>query len=235
MSTDARKKDVPFFSHDANARNDLRIASMRLKYGWQGYGWYWAVIEMLREAADYKLPRKGYLYDGLAHQLNSSGIEIKQFIDDCIESFELFSTDGDSFWSERLNRTMAYVAEKSQQARERAKKRWGDPNTAPAPSEGLKTKGSGPKTKPKAEGQGKFSPPTLEEVKAYFSEWEAPDGAKSRQPDRDASKFHSYYESKNWLVGRTKMKDWKAAARGWILRSNDNLTSATDINHDQGF
>lgn len=30
--------------------------------------------------------------------------------------------------------------------------------------------------------------------------------------------FINFYESKGWLVGKTKMKDWKAAARGWLSR-----------------
>ena len=31
----------------------------------------------------------------------------------------------------------------------------------------------------------------------------------------DAGKFHDFYASKGWMVGKTKMKDWKAAVRTW--------------------
>jgi len=37
----------------------------------------------------------------------------------------------------------------------------------------------------------------------------------------EADKFINFYQSKNWYVGKTKMKDWRAAARGWISRMND--------------
>ena len=53
-------------------------------------------------------------------------------------------------------------------------------------------------------------PPTLEFVKIYFDE----KGVSSIE----AEKFFNYFESNGWLVGgRAKMKDWKAAARNWIL------------------
>ncbi len=53
-------------------------------------------------------------------------------------------------------------------------------------------------------------PPTLEFVKIYFDE----KGVSAIE----AEKFFNYFESNGWLVGgRAKMKDWKAAARNWIL------------------
>lgn len=55
-------------------------------------------------------------------------------------------------------------------------------------------------------GKNKFSPPTLEEVKAYCSE---------RGNHVDAERFHSYYTANGWKVGKNPMKDWKAAVRTW--------------------
>lgn len=55
-----------------------------------------------------------------------------------------------------------------------------------------------------------FFPPTLEHVKIYFDE----KGISALE----AEKFFNYFESNGWLVGgRARMKDWKAAARNWIL------------------
>lgn len=36
----------------------------------------------------------------------------------------------------------------------------------------------------------------------------------------ESEKFFNYYESNGWIVGRAKMKNWKAAATNWINRSN---------------
>lgn len=51
-----------------------------------------------------------------------------------------------------------------------------------------------------------FRPPTLDEVKEYCDE---------RNNGISAEHFYDYYSSNGWQVGRTKMKDWKAAVRTW--------------------
>lgn len=52
----------------------------------------------------------------------------------------------------------------------------------------------------------KFKKPTLEEISSYCQE---------RNNSVDAQRFFDYYESKGWLVGKSPMKDWKAAVRNW--------------------
>ena len=61
--------------------------------------------------------------------------------------------------------------------------------------------GETPKSKAK-----RFTPPTLEEVTAYCIE---------RNNSVDPQHFIDYYTSNGWLVGKNKMKDWKAAVRTW--------------------
>ena len=48
-------KDAYYFSHDSNARNDQRLMKVRMKYGMEGYGIYFGIIEILREQAGYIL------------------------------------------------------------------------------------------------------------------------------------------------------------------------------------
>lgn len=50
----------------------------------------------------------------------------------------------------------------------------------------------------------RFIPPTLEEVATYVRE---------RGSSVDPQGFIDFYASKGWLVGKTPMKDWKAACR----------------------
>ena len=52
----------------------------------------------------------------------------------------------------------------------------------------------------------RFKPPTIQEVKAYCIE---------RGNTVDPERFIDFYESKGWMVGKNKMKDWKAAVRNW--------------------
>jgi hypothetical protein len=54
--------------------------------------------------------------------------------------------------------------------------------------------------------------PALEIVKEYFSTQQA--------SEFEAERFFNYYTSNGWLIGgKTKMKDWQAAARNWILNT----------------
>lgn len=55
----------------------------------------------------------------------------------------------------------------------------------------------------------KFKKPSIEEIAAYCTE---------RNNKIDANTFYDYYESNGWIVGRTHMKDWKAAVRSWEKR-----------------
>ena len=52
----------------------------------------------------------------------------------------------------------------------------------------------------------RFVPPTVEEVAAY---------CKERGNNVDPEQFVDFYSSKGWMIGKNKMKDWKAAVRTW--------------------
>ena len=62
-------------------------------------------------------------------------------------------------------------------------------------------------------GGTKFQPPTLPEILHHFIE--------KQFPAVQAQQFFDYYTSNGWRVGKNPMKDWKAAASGWVSRSRD--------------
>ena len=64
-----------------------------------------------------------------------------------------------------------------------------------------------------------FIPPTLEELTEFIQL----SGYKV-----NAETFLSHYESKGWYVGKNKMKDWKAAVRGWNSREKDKPLPKSD-------
>ena len=51
-----------------------------------------------------------------------------------------------------------------------------------------------------------FVPPTVDEVGFYCAE---------RNNSVDAERFVDFYQSKGWMVGKNKMKDWRAAVHTW--------------------
>jgi hypothetical protein len=57
----------------------------------------------------------------------------------------------------------------------------------------------------------KFQVPTIEEVQRYFE-------LKGIKTLAESQKFWLHYESNGWYVGKSKMRSWRAAAGGWILR-----------------
>ena len=58
-----------------------------------------------------------------------------------------------------------------------------------------------------------FKKPTLEEVRAYCLE---------RKNNVDPQKWYDFYEAKGWMIGKNKMKDWKAAVRTWEQREKQS-------------
>ena len=67
-----------------------------------------------------------------------------------------------------------------------------------------------------------FSVPSIESVQLFFQE--------KNISSIEAEKYFNYYTSKGWLIGgKTQMKDWKAAARNWILNVGKfNSTKGTN-------
>lgn len=118
------QKDAYYFSHDANARNDTKILSMRSIYGSEGYGWYWIIVEMLREQQNYKIELGKYVWNALAMQMQCTADAAQKYVEDCINEFNLFVSDGEFFWSESLIRRMKSKDEKSEKAKRAAEARW---------------------------------------------------------------------------------------------------------------
>ena len=52
----------------------------------------------------------------------------------------------------------------------------------------------------------RFVPPTLNEVQDFILK---------NGYSVDADRFMDFYKAKGWMIGKNKMKDWKAAVRNW--------------------
>ena len=75
------------------------------------------------------------------------------------------------------------------------------------------------KNKKEEEGeksQKRFSPPTISELSEYITQERF-----SVNPET----FFNFYESNGWFVGKTKMKDWRAAVRTWNSKEKQNKKS----------
>lgn len=105
--------------HDSNARQDEKLLALRMKLGWEGYGLYWGIIEILRDRTDHTGSKD---YNEIAFELRVSAGLIKQIV----EGFGLFAfaDDGKRFYSKRLSHDMDKKARISEKRREAIQKRW---------------------------------------------------------------------------------------------------------------
>ena len=112
-----------YFNHDCDARNDEKLIALRIRYGAEGYGVYFMLIEMLQAAPGCVLEKD---YKALAFDLRVSARRIKSIVED----FGLFDTTdgGKRFYSERLVRYATEVDEserrRSEAAQYAASMRW---------------------------------------------------------------------------------------------------------------
>lgn len=95
-------------------------------------------------------------------------------------------------------------------------------------SQGEGTKAALPPT-PTLERRKRFVPPTLDEVTAYVRE---------RGSKVDPQGFIDFYAAKGWLVGKSPMKDWKAACRNaesWERWSKPQPTDRNRLRTDADY
>lgn len=115
-----------YFSHDSNARNDVKLIQVRMsKLGASGYGIYWMIIERLREEPNYTSIKD---YNAIAFDLRVDTSDVKSVIEDF--GLFVFTDDGKYFYSESLINRMAIKDAKqsklSEAGKKGAKKRWGN-------------------------------------------------------------------------------------------------------------
>ena len=91
--------------------------------------------------------------------------------------------------------------------------------------------GKGIKERGKA---ARFRAPSPAEVAEYAQQFAADKGLDLTALDFDPERFVDFYAQKGWMVGRSHMKDWKAAVRNWLRTSKPKNGSAKEV-PDDGF
>lgn len=74
-------------------------------------------------------------------------------------------------------------------------------------------------------GVKKFAPPTAEQVREY---------CKEKGLSLDTERFIDYYTANGWMIGKNKMKDWKATVRNWVRQgrtTNSSTSSKTKFSN----
>jgi uncharacterized protein YdaU (DUF1376 family) len=138
---------------------------------------------------------------------------------------EFFQLRDDGWRQDRCDQEIAAFHEKSNKAKRSAVIRWNALHSdSDSNVEAMRTHSEGnaihnhnqdPKPKESKEGRAsRFTPPTVEQVKAYCAE---------RKNGIDAVLFVESYAAKGWVIGKSPMKSWKSAVITWERR-NDELS-----------
>ena len=227
------KKDAYYFPHDSNSRHDQKMTAMRSKYKCEGYGWYWILIEILREQEGYKLPiNDKFSFHSLAHEMQTDIERVKEYINDCIDIYDLLKSDGESIWSNSLLKRMVKVEEKRQQAIDAANKRWGKREQSVSNATAKQSKVKESKVKSSSVGISVLSDKKLwAEFSKEIQESEEFLFLTTKAVESERLKAIDWLKS----VGKT-YKNYKSFFKNWLRRKIDaeNPQDKDDLQHKKG-
>ena len=102
------------------------------------------------------------------------------------------------------------------------------------PSEEEEEVGRGIKEEGKASA-ARFRAPSPEEVAEYAAAYAASKGIDLASTDFDPERFVDFYAQKGWMVGKSRMKDWKASVRNWVRTSKPIRETKQEVSESDDF
>jgi hypothetical protein len=190
---------------------------LRAEFGWEGYGLYWAVVEMLTEATDYRLSL--IALKGISVGLSVDSDFLDRFLRRCFELSLLREDEDGGFYSMRVLRNAKERAKRSKTARNAANKKWANKKTieecgSNAVADHPKSSSNAIKERKGKEIKGKESkyediPRDLEMVTAHFKKKNIPNAVEN------AKMFYGHYSANGWYRGKTKIRSWKHCMSQW--------------------
>lgn len=233
-----KKNNAEYFTHDADMRNDIKVKALRRRFSHTGYAVWNYLLETLTDNDYFEITWDEINIELLAADYDVSVEELTEIVEYCVK-IGLLQLENDVLRSDahqnRFSELLDNRVKKSEAGKKGMAKRWGqndnivieNDNSVITPlqktiTENNKVKESKVKESKvnnnidreskKAETAKRFAPPSIEEVQSYISE---------KEYSVDAESFVAFYQSKNWFVGKNKMKDWHAAIVTWEKRNND--------------
>ena len=139
----------------------LKYSICELIMDQNGYGLYWAIIEMMRNEEDYKLELSKNTYRAI-NTLTNTEIDVEKYIKDCIEDYGLFREEDNKFFSNSLLRRMTEY-EKKREVNKKNGKLGGRPKKTEIKPNGyeIKTEKNQNKIKENKEKENKINETTV--------------------------------------------------------------------------
>lgn len=226
-----------WFKHDSDAHRDAKLRKVTIKYGMEGYGLYWYVIELIAAGVDehnltFELDHDSEV---IAHDTGIHYERVQEIITYMV-NLELFEESRGAITCfkllKRLDQSMTGQSKFRKKIAE-LKGQIHDPIMTPScpdhdPIMTESCTSHDPvmiknRTEQNRKNIGRFSPPDVSEVKNRIAEM--------GYLHVEADEFVNFYGSKNWMVGKNKMSDWKRALAGWESREKKKSPASKETVH----
>ncbi len=235
--TRPRKQNVDYFPHYCKHGKVLFV--LESKYGNDGYAFFYKLLEALGDA-------DGHFIDcskpeHLEYLTAVSGAKTPQSVTDILNTLSIMSIIDQKLWAQRIIWMQSFVDSIADVYAKRKQSAPVMPLLTPETQLLVPEKGENPlpgtdnpqrivkdrivkdskeereesppfPSQEIKEPKKKTIPPLIEDVISYCRE---------RKNNIDPEAFMSFYESNGWMVGKNKMKDWKAAIITWEKRDGN--------------
>jgi hypothetical protein len=216
---------MKWIKHDTDANQDAKLQNVLLDYGLEGYGLYWYCIELIAGKVDKENITFELEHDAriIARNVGSTPQKVEEMMKYFVKLGLFENCQGTITClklAKRLDKSMTSNPE-MRNIIENLKSH----DSIMTESEIVmqdKIRLDKNRLDNKKQKRTVFAKPSIDEVISYFGEYAI---SKQSFVSRDEpEKYFDFYESKNWMVGKNKMKCWKSAARNWM---RDKLTKKT--------
>ena len=202
-----------YFPHDCNAHEDMRIIELRMDYGWEAYGVFWAILEVMRLADNYTIPNNAKT---LAFKFQLDHNKLESIINRCLE-LKLLTEVDNMLHCKELNERMSAVESRSASAKKAAQKRWSNADAMRTHSEGNAINKIKEKKIKEKETISKNTNRMFKNDDLYLFINFKKQFLNTKYENADLEYYHECV--KNWADSKgIKKKDWAATARNFMLR-----------------
>lgn len=219
VNQDNGQSYMKWFKHDVDAQIDGKLRRVQIKYGLEGYGLYWYCIELIAGKVDkdnitFELDHDAEV---IAHDTGIHYERIEEMMSYMV-NLGLFENSNGIITCIKLAKRLDQSMTSNPEMREIISRMRGD-NHDPIMTESCKIRLDQNRVEKKHNKKSsRFTPPSLDQIIIYCQE---------RNNKINPDQFVNFYQSKNWMIGKNKMKDWKACIRTW--EAKDKNTNETTV------
>jgi hypothetical protein len=216
---------MKYYLHDTSAFEDEKITELYMSFGYEGVGLFFVLLEKIAKQ------EKPIKTDVLKRQLR-----VGKRLEKCWSFMEslgiISSSNGETFNEQLLKFSEKYQIKKEKNAKRISEWRenkqltknvthYEHVSNTPKVKESKVKESKGNRER---ETRTQFAPPTVQECIEEFSRKNFP------SPETEAHAFWNHYDAKGWVIGKSKMKNWKSALAGWIGRAPSFNVSRINAN-----